>query len=404
MNDTFFDKIIGKIEPAYKNNIQAYINRVDRERSLFETVFNTINEGVIVIDTKLNIKYVNRSAHGLLGLPDNFEEQKISRFIKELEWQSIIDKDGKWNKTSRREIEVLYPVRRILLFYLLPLETDTQSAVVILHDVTESRENTQEIIESEKMNMISLLAAGVAHEIGNPLNSLNIHLQLLQRHLSNQEISVDCEAQELLNIANSEVERLDKIINQFLQAVRSVKPDLHKLNIKPLLIDTLKILRNEIEDKCIDLKCTWPNTLPSIMGDENQLKQVFFNLIKNAIQSMSQNGNLNIKCSFNDDFLFLSFIDTGKGIPKENIGHVSEAYFTTKKEGTGLGLMLVERIVREHGAELSIESECGKGTTFTIKFPRSTRKIRLLQAPPSRSSTLNTSTHPTEKTPPPPQE
>ena len=122
MNDTFFDKIIGKIDPAYKNNIQAYINRMDRERSLFETVVNTINEGVIVIDTQLNIKYVNRSAHGLLGLPDNFEEQKISRFIKELEWNSIIDKDGNWNKTSRREIEVLYPVRKILIFYLLEAE------------------------------------------------------------------------------------------------------------------------------------------------------------------------------------------------------------------------------------------------------------------------------------------
>jgi signal transduction histidine kinase len=386
MNESFFDKIIGKLDPAYKNNIQAYINRVDKERSFLETVFNTINEGVIVVDSKLNIKYTNSSAQGLLGLPENFNEQRISRFLKELEWNSMIDADGNWNKISRREIEVLYPLRRILLFYLLPLETDTKSAVIILHDITESRENTQEIIESEKMNMISMLAAGVAHEIGNPLNSLNIHLQLLQRHLADINNSIDEETSELLNIANSEVERLDKIIHQFLQAVRSVKPDLHKLNIAPILIETLKLLRNDIENKCIDIKCSWENTLPLIMGDENQLKQAFFNIIKNAIQSMSQNGNLDIECTFNDDFLILSFIDTGKGISKENIGHVSDAYFTTKKEGNGLGLMVVERIIREHGAELAIESEVGKGTTFTIKFPRSSRKIRLLQAPPAAST------------------
>jgi signal transduction histidine kinase len=190
------------------------------------------------------------------------------------------------------------------------------------------------------------------------------------------------EASDLLDIANSEVERLDKIIHQFLQAVRSVKPDLHKLNVKPILIDTLKLLRNDIENKNIYVKCTWPNILPSIMGDESQLKQAFFNLIKNAIQSMSQNGSLDIECSSNDDFLILSFIDTGKGISKENIGHVSDAYFTTKEDGNGLGLMVVERIIREHGAELAIESELDKGTKFTISFPRSSKKIRLLQAPP----------------------
>ncbi len=381
MNESFFDKIIGKLDPAAKNNIQAYVNRVDKERSFLETVFNTINEGVIVIDGKLKIKYLNRSAKSLLGLPEEVEKKRISRFMKELDWDDMLDDKGNWTKTTRREIEVLYPVRRILLFYLIPLESAADSAVVLLHDITESSNRTMEIIESEKMHMISLLAAGVAHEIGNPLNALHIHLQLLQRHLAETASPGNKEAGELLEIANSEVERLDMIINQFLEAVRSVKPNLIKLDIKPLLVDTLKSLRQEIEDKCIDVKCSWPDTLPHITGDGNQLRQAFYNLIKNAIQSMSKKGELNIECSSDDDFLVIAFVDTGDGIDNENIGRVANPYFTTKKEGSGLGLMVVERIVREHAAELTIESEPGKGTAFTIRFPRYTRKVRLLQPP-----------------------
>ena len=381
MNNSFFDKIIGKLNPSDKNNIQAYINRIDKERSFLETVFNTINEGVLVIDNKLKIDYVNYAAITLLGLPDDIEKHRISRFLKDLNWQKMLDKNGNWSRITRREIEVLYPVKRILLFHLLPIETNTSSAVVLLHDITETRDKTLEIIESEKMNMISLLAAGVAHEIGNPLNSLNIHLQLLKRHFKSVDSENNSEAEELLDVANAEVERLDRIIDQFLKSVRSMKPNLTKLGIKPLLVETLKSLRNEIEDKCIDVKCVWPGNLPNIMGDENQLKQVFYNLIQNAIQATSHNGKLEIECSYSDDSLIVSFTDTGKGIPKEDIGQLTDAYFTTRKEGSGLGLMIVERIVREHNAKLAIESEPGQGTTFTIHFPRYSRKIKMLQAP-----------------------
>lgn len=377
LNDSFFEKIIGNLETADKSNIQAVLQRAAKERSFFQTVFNTINEGIVVVDSELKIQYVNRSAKTMLGIPEKHEDQLITRFFRDLDWHKMQNEDGSWTQSSRYEVEILYPVRRLLLFYLVPLGSENDSATIILHDITESREKTAEVIESEKMHMISLLAAGVAHEVGNPLNSLNIHLQLLKRTLNKENLDKR-EASELLDVASNEVERLDKIINQFLEAVRSAKPNLVKLDIKPLIIETLTFLRHEIEDKHIDVKCSWADSLPVILGDDNQLKQAFYNLIKNAIQAMSDGGQLDIVCEFDDEFLLLRFIDNGKGIDHEDLSNIFEPYFTTKEEGSGLGLMVVERIVREHGAELLIDSDPGKQTVFTIKFPKSTKKIRLL--------------------------
>ena len=385
LNDSFFEKIIGNLDTADKTNIQALLQRMAKERSFFQMVFNAIKEGIVVIGSDLKIQYANPSAKTMIGLPDNYEEQNINRFFRDLDWNKMQAPDGSWIKSTRCEVEILYPVRRLLLFYLVPLEEGgSDSATIILHDITESRDKTEETIESEKMHMISLLAAGVAHEIGNPLNSLNIHLQLLKRMLD-KGVSDKKEAEELLDVASSEVERLDKIINQFLEAVRSAKPNLVKLDIKPLIIETLTFLRHEIEAKNIDVKCSWVRTLPHLLGDDHQLKQAFYNLIKNAIQAMPDGGNLDIECRFDDDVVELCFIDTGKGIAHEDLPNVCEPYYTTKDDGSGLGMMVVERIIREHGAQLSIDSEPGKQTVVTIKLPRSTKKTRLLTDGGSRA-------------------
>jgi PAS domain S-box-containing protein len=384
-NNSFFDKIIGKLDPADQNNIQAYVQRMSKEHGFIETVFNTINEGIIVIDGTLRISYLNHAARNLLGLPDEVEGEFVSKFLKELNWNDLRDSNGVWVKTYRREFEVMYPIRRMLLSYIVPLESSDSKgnfATLILHDVTESRERTREIIESEKMEMISLLAAGVAHEVGNPLNSLNIHLQLLKRLMdSNHDSPSTREALELIEVANSEVERLDKIINQFLQALRHKPPTLMRCDLKPILVGCLNLLKQEIENKLVDVKCEWADPLPAIMGDETQLTQAFFNLIKNAIQAMPNGGTLDINCDYDDHSVKLEFIDSGVGISSDSIGSVTNPYFTSKEDGNGLGLMVVERVVRAHGAELEIDSVPGEGTTFTIIFPRSTKKIRLLQAP-----------------------
>jgi len=377
-----FERIIDRLSPHDRDNVQAYVLRQIREKGFFQTVFNNIQEGVIVVDKELKIRYANKSAISMLGIPDNIEEQRINRFLKEVNWKGILDKDAnEWYKVSRQEIEVLYPVRRNLMFYIVPHEDDKETAIIILHDVTESRLNTRKELESEKTQMVSLLAAGVAHEIGNPLNSLTIHLQLLERNLKKSR-KKDKDSLELLSVASKEVKRLDTIIAQFLQALRPTAPVMSSLDLKMLIIETLNFMQYEIENKKIKVECSWADECPLVNGDAGQLKQAFYNIIRNAIQAMPEGGTMNISCSFDENKVELDFADTGKGIASDEISRVFKPYYTTRKDGSGLGLMIVERIIREHGAELSVESEHGKGTVFKIVFPLVARKIRLL--PPAQ--------------------
>ena len=184
---------------------------------------------------------------------------------------------------------------------------------------------------------------------------------------------------ETVDTAKKEVERLDAIINQFLKALRPVKLYFKTTNLKDVLTESLNFMRHEIENRSVEVKFLWGNNIPPVQADEGQLKQAFYNIIKNAIQSMPHGGSLNISCEQNGEGeTVIEFSDTGKGIAPEDMSRIFNAYFTTKASGNGLGLMIVERIIRQHGARLSIESVKGKGTRFTVVFPVMESRVRVL--------------------------
>jgi signal transduction histidine kinase len=251
---------------------------------------------------------------------------------------------------------------------------------MILRDITESRRSAQQIIESERLNALTLLAAGVAHEIGNPLNSLHIHLQLMERQAHKLDGGAREELQESIDIARSEVNRLDSIVTQFLRAIRPSKPELHPENVNTIVEETLRFFTPEIQDRDIVVEQELRSDLPVLQIDRDQMKQAFYNVIKNSLQAMKRRGTLRIRTDRDDTHVLVSFIDTGSGMSAENLGRVFEPYFTTKPSGTGLGLLIVRRIVREHGGELSIESSEGKGLTLIIRLPYIDKRVRMLEA------------------------
>ena len=273
----------------------------------------------------------------------------------------------------------LYPEHRFLNIFISPIGSKNQGHLVLIRDETPRHKKNAENLEAERLNALTLLAAGVAHEIGNPLNSIGLHLQLLARKAKQLPPKYRTDMEELLKTAESETTRLDVILKQFLQAIRPTRPIREPYNIETILMEVLKLLEPEIQQRGIQINTDLQPSLPILSLDPVQIKQVFYNLIKNAYQSIPpEGGTILLKSGYTDDSVFVTVADTGCGISPEVMGSIYEPFLTTKSTGSGLGLLIVRRIVKEHGGSITLASQPGQGTTITVFLPRVERTIRLL--------------------------
>ncbi|MFN2623669.1 MAG: nitrogen regulation protein NR(II) [Chthoniobacterales bacterium] len=399
MKSGFLDKLIERLGRIGPEDVQNYLLQLAQEKGLIETVFNAIQEGIIVTDANGRITYVNDAACELFGLEgENAIGKRLDERVRGLDWKSLSQSPG----AVSRDIEIFYPANRFLNFYIVPLVIERRDEkgdgsiesrptsepvghAIILRDITESRRSTEKTIESERFNALTLLAAGVAHEIGNPLNSLHIHLQLMERTVRKLEGQEREELEEAIAICRAEITRLDSIVSQFLQAIRPSKPVLHPENLNSLVEEALRFFAPEIADRDIVVEAELRPDLPFLELDRDQMKQAFYNVIKNSFEAMKRRGILRIRTDMDATHVSISFTDTGGGMSAESLSRVFEPYFTTKSTGSGLGLLIVRRIVREHGGEMAIESNEGKGLTLTIRLPYLDKRVRMLEAGASHS-------------------
>jgi two-component system, sporulation sensor kinase E len=396
MKSSFVEKLIGRLGRIGPEDVQNYFLRLAQEKGFLETVFNSIQEGIIVTDSSGRITYLNDAACELFGLDgtDSIGKQLGER-VRGLDWNSLTQSGGPLS----RDMEIFYPANRFINFYVVPLiieprESDERGDssdgaapalehvgyAMILRDITESRRTAEQTLESERLNALTLLAAGVAHEIGNPLNSLHIHLQLMERKVRELEGGPREELQESIAIARTEIARLDSIVTQFLKAIRPTRPQLQPENVNAIIEEAVRFFAPEIKDRDVVVEQELRSDLPALELDRDQMKQAFYNVIKNSLEAMKRRGILRIRSDLEDTHVVIRFIDTGGGISAEHLSHIFEPYFTTKPTGSGLGLLIVRRIVREHGGELSVQSTEGKGLTLSIRLPYLDRRVRMLEA------------------------
>jgi two-component system, sporulation sensor kinase E len=373
-------KRLSKLDEA---QIHTLIYDLASENELLEVVLDSMTDGVMVTDTDHLVTSINKSGERMLPL-------KTSEFHEKRAWEVIEDRDlAEFLRMSLvaeeriDEKELSFGSSgstRTLSFSLMPMVRDGVIEGNILHieDVTEKRQKEARLRRAESLASLTTLAAGVAHEIKNPLGSIGIHIQLIQKILRNpKEIDLDT-LKKYLDIINEEIERLNGIVVDFLFAVRPMDTELQSENINEIIRETLDFVQFELSEAGVKLHEELDEALPNITLDKKYIKQALLNMIKNAVAAMNEGGILTIRTFQKDDSVQLEIEDTGHGIDKEEIDKIFEPYYTTKEFGSGLGLTNVYKIVKEHGGEITLNSVVGEGTVFTISLPLPQKELLLV--------------------------
>jgi signal transduction histidine kinase len=354
-------------------------NELDLERS----VIMSVARGLIVCDARHTLMMTNSQAERLLNIDTWMEgaevvwalvrNSEISDFLQEslITGCRVDDKefflDGKG-------------VHRLLNICVLPLVSGghVTGSLITVEDITEKRRREIKLRQAENLAGLTTLAAGVAHEIKNPLASLSIHAQLIQKLLNqaaaeqeNDDIVVSRSKFNKHTVTiNEEIQRLNQIVVDFLFAVRPMEIFPVKSDINELVTNVVKFVHYELQQQNITYKLNLAKNIPPAEIDKRYLKQALLNLIKNAIEAMPvSGGELTITTEAEERDIKISISDNGRGIAETDISRIFEPYFTTKEKGSGLGLTLVFKIVREHSGDIDVTSKEGQGSCFIIRLP-----------------------------------
>lgn len=370
------DKIVNRLDTLDKEELRQVFMRLASDKGLLQDVFDALRDGLILFDSEGQARFANKAAATIYGRP--------LRELLSVPFEVLVGNTCSWTDLKEsgiaisRDLQVNYPEPRHYHFFMSPV-TNGAEYLLLVHDDTETRAAGEENAEAEQFNLLSFMASAVAHEIGNPLNSLGLNLQLLQRKLSKLPADAQRPLAPLLESALEETQRLDTLLHQFLQSMRPSQLQREVVRLNDLLNRVLEALDPEIAARGIGVHQVFHDKLPELDADPTQLFQAFYNIIRNAYQSIpGSDGGIFIQTDFNDTDVRVIVSDTGTGISHEVMGAMYEPFRTTRKKGHGLGLLIVRRIIKEHGGSLTFASKEGTGTTVTITLPRADRVVRLL--------------------------
>jgi len=379
----FIERALAKLNKLDSDQIHALMYDLAYEHERLNGVLDSLSDGIMVADVENNLIMFNKAAERLVPFAgsdgydrpiwESITDDEISRFVEQtLETQeSIRDREFALDRSG---------MTRLLAFSITPLVRDGQIHGTIIHveDVSERRGREARLRRAESLASLTTLAAGVAHEIKNPLGSISIHMQLIQKALSRIDAEEVEQIEGYVDVVNEEVERLNRIVVDFLFAVRPMDTKLEDRDLNAIVHDLLEFVRFELDEANIEIQENYAEDLPNLEIDEKYLKQALLNIVKNAISAMPDGGVFTVSSRHQGDVVILKIKDTGLGMSEEVLNKIFEPYFTTKDFGSGIGLTMVYKVVKEHMGDISVVSQEGKGSSFSISFPVPQREQHLL--------------------------
>ncbi|MCF7933364.1 MAG: PAS domain S-box protein [Spirochaetia bacterium] len=369
----FIRKAIQKLPKLTSEQIEQLIDLLADENEMLSVVLDSMEDGIIVTDLDNRIKIISKTTRRLLPMHNETDEKVLWAVISDHEIADYLELHmGRGDRILDEEFYVQKSsLIRVLSFSVFPLVRDKaiMGNIIMLRDITERKKSEAKYRRAENLASLTTLAASVAHEIKNPLASMGIHLQLMQRELERENCIGKESAAEYLDIISEEIERLNSIVVDFLFAVRPMDTRMKSEDINAVIKELLEFTKYELEQNQIAYVFDPSDHLPKIEIDKKYIKQALLNIIKNAIAAMPEGGVLHVSTAVSGDMASIDITDNGVGISEEHMNKIFEPYYTTKDFGSGLGLTVVYKVIREHGGEISLDSQEGKGTTFTITLP-----------------------------------
>ena len=351
------------------------------ELARLKAVLDSLPQGILVCDEKHLPVLTNKSALRLLPLSQGegrppwelVPDPELAAFLRETLQSG--------DRALEREFDVrARSGKRLLAVSVHPLvdRKRISGSLVYLDDITERRSRETLLYRAETLAGLTTLAAGVAHEIKNPLGAISINLQLLRKTLGPLPPETGPALEKYFGVLNEEIERLNGIVVDFLLAVRPMAPELRRENLGRIVGELAELVGPELERCGIRLISETDPGLPDALLDRRQIKQMLLNLAENAKAAMPEGGTLTVAAAYADGDIVLTVSDSGTGIPPENLGKIFQPYFSTRETGTGLGLTIAYKIIREHRGEISVDSGEGRGTGFRIVLPALRKERKLL--------------------------
>jgi PAS domain S-box-containing protein len=357
------------------HNYRSITQTFERVKSLMRNILQSIPTGVLTLDGGGRITALNAAAERLLVLRSSMVGRPLEEALQ------AAPELGAWIRAALdghrlpqdTDIALSPGGDRRVTLRLSASELRDESGgsaglVVLIRDVTELNRLEIQLRRADKLAALGTLAAGVAHEVKNPLHALSLNLHLLAKELAAPQPSRG-EVVGYLEILRSEIDRIHRIVENFLRFSRPSIPEIKPLDLNALVERALSLVAFEAADHGVAIQTAFDPRLESVPGDEGQLAQVVLNLIINALQAMPSGGVLGVATRHDRDGAELTVTDSGEGIPRELLPQVFDPYFTTRPSGIGLGLPIAHRIIEGHHGTIDVESQAGKGTRMVVRLP-----------------------------------